>query len=120
MSGKLTTHVLNTAAGHPAAGMRITLSRFDEETEAFREIESFATNEDGRIHSPLLEDTAFTAGQYELLFHVGEYYRNEQDQPEDSLFLEQVPVRFTVNDSEAHYHVPLLVTPYGYTTYRGS
>lgn len=120
MSGKLTTHVLNTASGKPAVGMRITLSCFDDETKVFYELDTFATNEDGRISQPILEGERFTKGTYELLFHVGEFFLNQSDVAGEDQFLDQVPIRFNVHDLMAHYHVPLLVTPFSYTTYRGS
>jgi 5-hydroxyisourate hydrolase len=98
----LSTHVLDTAKGVPAAGVAIELRHGDERVEA-------TTNEDGRAR--LLEETP--AGEYELTFAVGDYFG-------DKAFLDRVPVRFTIADPEAHYHVPLLVSPWSYSTYRGS
>ena len=108
MSGRLTTHVLDTARGRPAAGIPIELARVDgDRREVLRNVR---TNEDGRTDAPLLDE--LEAGTYELTFDVGGHF-------EDG-FLEQVPVRFTIADAGAHYHVPLLVSPWSYSTYRGS
>lgn len=118
--GALTTHVLDTAHGRPAAGMRLELHRLA--ADGARELVGrFTTNDDGRVDGPLLKDDAFTAGSYELLFHVGAYFRalRGRELPEPP-FLDAVPVRFGVADPDAHYHVPLLVSPFGYSTYRGS
>lgn len=112
--GRLTTHVLDTATGRPAAGMRVVLRR---EGEVLAEM---VTNLDGRFDRPVLEGSALGAGVYELSFHVGDYLRaSGADLPEPP-FLDIVPIRFGVWDATAHYHVPLLVSPYGYSTYRGS
>ena len=112
--GRITTHVLDTAAGKPAAGLKIDFYRLDG---AGRElIKSVATNDDGRCDDPLLSGDAMTAGVFELVFHVGDYLGRADDVP----FLDQVPVRFGIADPTAHYHVPLLVSPFGYSTYRGS
>jgi len=115
MAGRLTTHVLDTTSGRPAAGLVLSLRRLpDGEILAERR-----TNEDGRIDGALLEGAAFRAGIYELEFRVGDFYRRSGiDLPEPS-FLDVVPVRFGMAE-ERHYHVPLLVSPYGYSTYRGS
>ncbi len=107
MSGRLTTHVLDTAAGRPAPGIPITLRR-DGALVA-----EALTNADGRTDAPLLEGDAFTAGVYELTFEVGPHFAG-------SGFLDLVPVRFTVTDAGEHHHVPLLVSPFSYSTYRGS
>ncbi|WP_414832044.1 hydroxyisourate hydrolase [Afifella sp. YEN Y35] len=113
--GRLTTHVLDTAAGRPASGLRIEL--FDAAGEKLREV---STNADGRCDAPLLEGSDFKAGRYELLFHVGDYFRGSGVDLPDPAFLDVVPVRFGIADPGTHYHVPLLVSPYGYSTYRGS
>ncbi len=113
-SGRLTTHVLDTAAGRPAAGVRITISR---DGEALREI---VTNDDGRADGPLLAGAAFTPGVYELAFHVGDYFRALGVASDEPLFLDVVPVRFGISRAGQHYHVPLLISPFGYSTYRGS
>ncbi len=105
----LSTHVLDTSRGRPAAGMKIELWSRGES----RLLKTVTTNSDGRTDAPLLSGDDFRAGAYELLFHVGEYFG-------DRAFLDQVPVRFTISDTNAKYHVPLLVTPWSYSTYRGS
>jgi 5-hydroxyisourate hydrolase len=107
VSGRLTTHVLDTATGRPAAGVPITLVRDGAlVTEAI-------TNADGRTDAPLLEGDAFAAGVYELTFSVGAHFGGAG-------FLDRVPVRFVVTDASEHHHVPLLVSPFAYSTYRGS
>ena len=108
MSGRLTTHVLDTANGRPAAGIPIELARLDGEHREL--LRSVKTNADGRTDEPLLEE--LQAGTYELVFAVGEHFGEG--------FLDRVPVRFTIADADAHYHVPLLVSPWSYSTYRGS
>jgi len=115
MAGRLTTHVLDTAAGRPAAGMRVVLRCLSMD----RPVEERVTNADGRVEAPLLAGEAFAPGTYELSFHVGDYFRGRGvDLPTPS-FLDVVPVRFGMAEA-SHYHVPLLVSPYGYSTYRGS
>lgn len=114
MSGKLTTHVLDTSREGPAAGVSVTLERVDDTSETIAE---GVTNGDGRLAEPLLATDEMEAGTYQLSFAVGEYYR-ELSAP--SSFLETVPVRFVISDPDEHYHVPLLLSPGGYTTYRGS
>lgn len=116
--GKLTTHVLDTASGRPAAGLAVTLAQLT--SDGVRELGRFVTNADGRMGAPLLEGEAFRPGTFELAFHVGDYFRARGAAASEPPFLEVVPVRFGVADADAHYHVPLLVAPYGYTTYRGS
>ena len=108
MSGRLTTHVLDTARGRPAAGIPVELARLDGERRAV--VATTTTNADGRTDAPLLEP--LEAGTYELTFDVGGHF--------DEGFLGRVPVRFTIADADAHYHVPLLVSPWSYSTYRGS
>ena len=112
--GRLTTHILDTAAGQPAAGVRITVSRAGE---ALCDI---VTNGDGRADGPLLAGADFSPGVYELVFYVGDYFRKQGRARDEPLFLDQVPVRFGVSEAGQHYHVPLLISPYGYSTYRGS
>lgn len=112
--GRLTTHVLDTALGRPAAGMRIDLLRLDDAEEV---VATATTNLDGRVDEPLLAGTALTSGVYELRFHAGSYLRAHAIEP---AFLDVIPIRFTVDASDEHYHVPLLLSPFGYTTYRGS
>jgi len=115
--GRLTTHVLDTMHGRPAAGMKIDLLLVHGNHS--HHLLSAVTNSDGRVDSPLLEGADFRAGSYELLFHVGEYF-GKLGVEADKAFLGIVPVRFLIADGQAHYHVPLLVAPYGYSTYRGS
>jgi 5-hydroxyisourate hydrolase len=114
--GRITTHVLDTAAGRPAAGLKVTLTRLDGGSKVIAEA---VTNADGRCDKPLLDDVAFAAGQYEIAFHVGAYFRRTGAKLPDPPFLDVVPLRFGVSE-DAHYHVPLLVSPFAYSTYRGS
>jgi 5-hydroxyisourate hydrolase len=115
--GRLTTHVLDTASGRPAAGLAITLYRVTGDSLA--RIADAVTNADGRCDKPLLEGTAFATGTYELVFFAGDYLRQSGAALPDPLFLDQIPIRFGMAE-EKHYHVPLLLSPYGYSTYRGS
>jgi len=115
--GRLTTHVLDTASGRPAAGVKIALYRIDG--DARRPIKTATTNADGRCDAPLMEGEAFATGQYELVFEAGDYLRQAGFKLPEPAFLDQVPIRFGMAE-EAHYHVPLLISPYGYSTYRGS
>lgn len=116
-AGRLTTHVLDTTHGSPARGLGIDLASVDGGHVHL--LHSVVTNDDGRVDGPLLEGEAFMLGTYELLFNVGAYY-SKLGLPVDNPFLDVVPVRFVISDPAAHYHVPLLVSPYGYSTYRGS
>jgi len=116
MSAGLTTHVLDTSSEGPASGVEVTLQRLDE-SGGTATVASARTNDDGRVDEPLLTAPQMETGTYQLLFDVGAYYR---DQSSASTFLETVPVRFVIDDPEDHYHVPLLLSPGGYTTYRGS
>lgn len=116
--GRLTTHVLDTALGKPAAGL--TLSLWREEAGAFRHIHSAMTNADGRVDAPLLEGEAFRAGVYELRFEAGAYLAASGADLPDPPFLDIIPLRFGIADEASHYHVPLLLSPFGYSTYRGS
>jgi len=115
--GRLTTHVLDTASGRPAAGMTIALYRVSG--DAHSKIKEVVTNADGRCDAPLLEGSEFESGQYELVFFAGDYLRASGAGLPDPLFLDQIPIRFGMAE-QAHYHVPLLVSPFGYSTYRGS
>lgn len=115
-AARLTTHVLDTTHGKPAAGMRLDLSMVHGDHT--HHIWSGHTNADGRVDQPLLEGDRFHLGSYELIFHVGQYFERIGVELENP-FLDTVPVRFTMSEA-AHYHVPLLVSPYGYSTYRGS
>ena len=116
--GRLTTHVLDTASGRPAAGLRIELYRINGDDR--RRLTAVTTNDDGRCDQPLLTGADLMAGSYELLFHVGEYLRAAGVALPDPPFLDLVPIRFGIADPGQHYHVPLLVSPYAYATYRGS
>ncbi len=120
MAGILTTHVLDTARGRPAAGMRLELARITEGGD--REVLKTArTNPDGRTDAPLLTDDELSPGSYELVFDVGAYFAGEPETASaDPPFLGLVPVRFGVADASVHYHVPLLTSPWSYSTYRGS
>ena len=114
--GRLTTHVLDTASGRPAAGLAVELWRPEEGVC----LKTLTTNEDGRLDGPMLEGEAFTAGIYELRFHAGDYLRSRGIELAEPAFLDVIPVRFGIADPARHYHVPLLLSPYGYATYRGS
>jgi 5-hydroxyisourate hydrolase len=117
--GQLTTHVLDTANGCPAAGMGVRLYRFDAEGPKW--LRSVHLNADGRADGPLLEGADFLAGRYRLVFEVAAYFkaRGGQALPEPA-FLDEVPLDFGIASPEAHYHVPLLASPWSYSTYRGS
>jgi 5-hydroxyisourate hydrolase len=108
--GKLTTHVLDTAAGRPGAGIAVDLAML--QGGQWKALKTVCTNAEGRTDAPLLEGEAFRAGAYEIAFHLGSYFKGEG-------FLDLVPVRFVVTDPAAHYHVPLLCSPWSYATYRG-
>ena len=115
--GFLTTHVLNTGQGKPAAAITITAYSVDNDTRV--ELARMTTNEDGRTDQPLLAVGEFPAGAYELVFHVGDYlaaHFPEQGTP----FYNDISVAFHSTDPDAHYHIPLLLSPFGYSTYRGS
>ena len=116
--GYLTTHVLDTAKGMPAKGIRILL--YSVSGNSHRKIAGAVTNEDGRTDTPILPEDGFKTGTYELIFFAGDYLRETGQAGDDPLFLDQVPIRFGMSDGDAHYHVPLLLSPYGYSTYRGS
>jgi 5-hydroxyisourate hydrolase len=122
MSGYLTTHILDTARGCPAVGLEIEL--YSIEGKLRRQLCSAMTNADGRTDEPMLAEDEFAFGVYELVFHAGHYFRKlgldcdelSQDAP---LFLDAIPIRFGLS-LPRHYHVPLLLSPFGYSTYRGS
>lgn len=118
MPGYLTTHVLDTARGLPAAGLKIALYKVSGNSH--RKIAEAVTNADGRTDAPILPQAKFATGSYELVFFAGDYLRATGQAGDEPLFLDQVPIRFGMSDGEAHYHVPLLLSPYGYSTYRGS
>ena len=115
--GRLTTHVLDTAHGKPGVGITVTVHRLDGER---REVARTVTNHDGRCDAPLLEGAALEAGKYEIVFAAGDYFRAlGLDLPEPP-FVDEVALRFGIANVDQHYHVPLLVSPWSYSTYRGS
>ncbi len=116
--GRLTTHVLDTAHGSPAAGVAITLYR--NLVERYVLVRDAATNRDGRCDAPLLEGDAFCAGRYRLVFAVGQYFASRGLALPDPPFVDLVTIDFGVADAAMHYHVPLLVSPWSWSTYRGS
>ncbi len=116
--GKLSTHVLDTAGGRPAASLRIDLYYLGGQSR--QHLGSVTTNNDGRTDAPLLDAEDMVAGIFELVFHVGDYFAEQGHALPEIRFLDTVPVRFGIDDPTSSYHVPLLVSPYGYSTYRGS
>jgi 5-hydroxyisourate hydrolase len=114
--GKLTTHVLDIEKGRPAANLQIELWKIDRLSGARTLLKTVRTNQDGRTDSPLLTGEELMIGVYELVFAVGDYFDRSSDLP----FLDLVPIRFGISDPETHYHVPLLASPWAYSTYRGS
>jgi 5-hydroxyisourate hydrolase len=117
MAGYLTTHVLDTARGCPAAGLKIEL--FSLAGGARTLLKTLVTNEDGRTDAQILPSEEFALGTYELVFYAGEYLTATGVPPESPRFLDVIPLRFGMSE-ESHYHVPLLLSPFGYSTYRGS
>jgi 5-hydroxyisourate hydrolase len=115
----LTTHVLDTAHGRPAAGIRVELSRLDPRSGERTVLKKLRTNLDGRTDAPLLRADELDRGVYEMVFEVGEYFAGGSEGP-DPPFLDRVPLRFGIADPSVHYHVPLLASPWSYSTYRGS
>jgi 5-hydroxyisourate hydrolase len=116
--GRLTTHVLDTAHGKPGDGMAVTLYRRAADHD--EKICSATTNADGRVDTPLLQDAAFTPGRYRLVFAAGAYFRRLGVALAEPPFVDEIVIDFGVSDANAHYHVPLLVSPWSYVTYRGS
>jgi 5-hydroxyisourate hydrolase len=116
--GRLSTHVLDTRTGMPAAGMRIDFSVL--ENGNWHKLKSLQTNADGRTDEPLMIGDAMRTGEFKIVFHVAEYFRGEGVELPEPPFLDRVPIRFGIADAAAHYHVPLLCTPWSYSTYRGS
>jgi len=116
--GKLTTHVLDTANGRPGAGIKVELFALAGDTR--RVLKTTHTNHDGRCDEPLLEGGALVAGEYELVFGAGDYFASLGTQLPEPRFVDRVVLRFGIADTGAHYHVPLLVSPWAYSTYRGS
>jgi len=114
----LTTHILDTSLGTPAAGVSIQL--FTGQGAQRVLISTHITNADGRCDAPLLSGETLTRGVYELVFEMGRYFRQHNDDLPDPLFLDQIVIRFGLSDTQTHYHIPLLVSPFGYSTYRGS
>lgn len=117
--GRLSTHVLDTANGRPAAGMTVELFRLEADGRRTL-LKSVTTNADGRADAPMLADAAFAVGTYELVFDVAAYFRAQGTPTADPPFLSTVPLRFSIAEAHGHYHVPLLVSPWSYSTYRGS
>lgn len=118
MAGWLSTHVLDTARGCPAGGIGIALFRVTRDGR--RPVATAVTNADGRTDAPMLTGEGFAVGVYELVFHAGDYLRATGQVTGPTLFLDDIPIRFGIQDAGAHYHVPLLLSAYGYSTYRGS
>ena len=117
MTGKLTTHILDTMLGKPAGGVRIDLSQSSGNNQDF--LKTIHTNADGRTPEAVLEGAGMVPGQYQLLFYIADYHRGIHS-PDAGKFLDRVPIVFVITDPAAHYHVPLLVSPWSYSTYRGS
>ena len=117
--GRLTTHVLDTAAGKPAAGLTVSLFALKDGAPPQR-LKMVQTNADGRVDQPLLEGSALQSGKYRLVFEVGSYFQNYPMPLTNPMFLDHIPLDFGIGDTSLHYHVPLLVSPWAYATYRGS
>jgi 5-hydroxyisourate hydrolase len=115
--GRLTTHVLDTSSGKPAAGLKIELWSLAAEPKL---IKTVSTNRDGRVEGAILEGDDFKTGTYELRFHAGAYLLASGVKLDEPAFLDVIPIRFGIANSSQHYHVPLLLSPYGYSTYQGS
>jgi 5-hydroxyisourate hydrolase len=120
MIGKLTTHVLDTARGCPAAGMNVELWAIENRLDTKTLLQKVMTNADGRTDIPLLVDEEFQIGVYEIVFAVGDYFAAHLDNLPNPPFLDLIPIQFGIADLNSHYHVPLLVSPWSYSTYRGS
>ncbi len=116
--GKLSTHVLNTASGLPASGVRIELQKFVGDDAIL--LKSVVTNADGRTDTLLLDADEIEVGEYELTFFVSDYFHKQGTDITDPPFLSRVPIRFGIADASLGYHVPLLISPWSYSTYRGS
>ncbi|MGV0026762.1 hydroxyisourate hydrolase [Phormidesmis priestleyi] len=119
MTGKLTTHVLDTAHGCPAANLTIELWAIESPSQRTH-LKTLVTNADGRTDTPFLSDFELKVGRYELVFAVGEYFAKKGDELPNVPFLDRVPIQFGIADATVHYHVPLLASPWSYSTYRGS
>jgi 5-hydroxyisourate hydrolase len=120
MSGKLTTHILDTVHGCPAAHVLVELWWIDTASIERTLLKTIYTNKDGRTDVPLLADEEFKPGIYQLVFAMGDYFGQKNMQLPDPYFLDRIPIQFGIADSTAHYHVPLLASPWSYSTYRGS
>jgi 5-hydroxyisourate hydrolase len=120
MPGKLTTHVLDTANGCPAANMKIELWSIDSRSQDRTLLKTVTTNSDGRTDNPLLIDAELKTGIYELVFSVSDYFAEKSGEIREVPFLDRVPIRFGIAEPTVHYHVPLLTSPWSYSTYRGS
>ena len=118
MAGYLSTHILDTARGCPAEGVRIELFRLSG--ASIELIRTLTSNEDGRTNELVMPADEFAFGSYQLLFHAGAYLDRAGQAGTEPRFLDEIPIRFGVSDPDAHYHVPLLLSPFGYSTYRGS
>jgi 5-hydroxyisourate hydrolase len=118
--GKLTTHVLDTANGCPAANLTIELWSFEVTTNQKTLLKTVTTNSDGRTDEPLLVDGDFKVGVYELIFIAGAYFSDKSAEIPEPPFLDRIPIQFGIADPDSHYHVPLLASPWSYSTYRGS
>lgn len=116
--GRLTTHVLDTARGLPAAGVTIEFSVLDG--TIWRPVKTVVTNADGRTDEPLMSGDTMRSGRFQLLFHMGDYFRRAGVALADPPFIDRIPLQFGIADIDAHYHVPLLASPWAYSTYRGS
>ena len=116
--GFVTTHVLDTANGVPAANMKIEL--WEHTASGPIHISEGYTNADGRMNQPVITESQMKQGRFELRFHAGDYFRSKGATLSDPAFLDVIPIVFGIADTNSHYHVPLLVSPYSYSTYRGS
>jgi 5-hydroxyisourate hydrolase len=120
MAGKLTTHVLDTTRGIPAPGLTVELWSIDNLSHEKVLLKTIITNADGRTDIPLLTDDELKPGVYELVFVTGQYFAQSFNTLSNPMFLDRIPIQFGIADTTVHYHVPLLVSPYSYSTYRGS
>ncbi|MEZ9012244.1 hydroxyisourate hydrolase [Vibrio splendidus] len=116
--GRLTTHVLDTTHGLPGAEIKVELYKVNEDST--EKLATVITNSDGRTDAPILAGNDFRPGKYQLVFYVADYYRSKGVELDGVPFLDDVVIRFGLGDPDAHYHVPLLVSPYSFSTYRGS
>ncbi|MCG9555155.1 hydroxyisourate hydrolase [Vibrio sp. Isolate31] len=116
--GRLTTHVLDTTHGLPGAEIKVELYKVNEDST--EKLTTVLTNSDGRTDAPILAGNDFRPGKYQLVFYVADYYKSKGVELDGVPFLDDVVIRFGLDDPDAHYHVPLLVSPYSFSTYRGS